>query len=109
MYCTCIPHIYTCVIIKVTHNTIKVISIPSSLPLQAVLAGDPYQLGPVLQSRMAQEHGLGMSLLERLMYRPSYQRDQDKFMDHGAYDPLLVRERGRDRGGERDRGGGEKY
>ncbi|KAM5180413.1 helicase MOV-10 [Mantella aurantiaca] len=34
---------------------------------QLVLAGDPKQLGPVLRSPLAIEHGLGMSLLERLM------------------------------------------
>jgi putative helicase MOV10L1 len=56
-----------------------------------VLAGDPYQLGPVLQSKMALSHGLGVSLLERLMNRHCYQRDEDKFSDHGCYDPLLVR------------------
>lgn len=54
------------------------------------MAGDPYQLGPVLQSKAAGSHGLGVSLLERLMSRPAYQRDTEKFTDHGCYDPLLV-------------------
>lgn len=57
---------------------------------QPVLAGDPYQLGPVLQSRLALSHGLGLSMLERLMNRVAYQRDEEKFVDHGSYDPLLV-------------------
>ncbi|KAM9320258.1 helicase MOV-10 [Gastrophryne carolinensis] len=40
---------------------------------QLVLAGDPKQLGPVLRSPLAIEHGLGMSLLERLMaHNPLY-------------------------------------
>ncbi|KAG8450883.1 hypothetical protein GDO86_003231 [Hymenochirus boettgeri] len=34
---------------------------------QLVLAGDPKQLGPILRSPVAIEHGLGVSLLERLM------------------------------------------
>ena len=57
---------------------------------QPVIAGDPYQLGPVLQSCLARVHGLDVSLLERLMNRPAYQRNEEKFVDHGAYDPLLV-------------------
>eukprot|EP01134_Creolimax_fragrantissima_P001837 CFRG1837T1 len=39
-----------------------------------VLAGDPYQLGPVLHSKDAAEHGLGLSYLERLMKLPQYAR-----------------------------------
>ncbi|KAM8975149.1 helicase MOV-10 [Pelodytes ibericus] len=43
---------------------------------QLVLAGDPKQLGPILRSPLAIEHGLGMSLLERLMtHNPLYQKD----------------------------------
>ncbi|XP_070766761.1 putative helicase mov-10-B.1 [Enoplosus armatus] len=34
---------------------------------QLVLAGDPKQLGPIITSGMAQKHGMGVSLLERLM------------------------------------------
>ncbi|XP_022081525.1 putative helicase MOV-10 isoform X2 [Acanthaster planci] len=34
---------------------------------QVVLAGDPKQLGPILRSPLALEHGLELSLLERLM------------------------------------------
>jgi helicase MOV-10 len=35
-------------------------------PTQAVLAGDPKQLGPVIHSGPAKQAGLGLSLLERL-------------------------------------------
>ncbi|NXX14011.1 SDE3 helicase, partial [Podargus strigoides] len=52
---------------------------------QLVLAGDPQQLGPVLRSPLAIEHGLGTSLLERLMlHNPLYQRSD------GGYDPQFV-------------------
>ncbi|NXC76784.1 SDE3 helicase, partial [Anhinga anhinga] len=52
---------------------------------QLVLAGDPQQLGPVLRSPLAIEHGLGTSLLERLMlHNPLYKRSS------GGYDPQFV-------------------
>jgi len=37
-----------------------------------VLSGDPKQLGPVIQSSIAAEFGLGVSYLERLIARPVY-------------------------------------
>ncbi|KFV61329.1 Putative helicase MOV-10, partial [Dryobates pubescens] len=52
---------------------------------QLVLAGDPQQLGYVLTSPLAIEHGLGTSLLERLMlHNPLYKKS-----DRG-YDPRFV-------------------
>ncbi|XP_053943610.1 helicase MOV-10 [Cuculus canorus] len=52
---------------------------------QLVLAGDPQQLGPVLRSPLAIEHGLGTSLLERLMlHNPLYKKSSD------GYDPQFV-------------------
>ncbi|NXG43608.1 M10L1 helicase, partial [Psilopogon haemacephalus] len=52
---------------------------------QLVLAGDPKQLGPVLTSPLAIEHGLGTSLLERLMlHNPLYKKSS------GGYDPQFV-------------------
>ena len=59
--------------------------------LQLILAGDPFQLGPVLSSRLAGSLGLSLSLLERVMDREAYLRDPRKFEDHGSYDPLMVR------------------
>ncbi|XP_023557497.1 putative helicase MOV-10 isoform X1 [Octodon degus] len=42
---------------------------------QLVLAGDPRQLGPVLRSPLTQKHGLGYSLLERLLtYNTLYKK-----------------------------------
>ncbi|KFO09003.1 Putative helicase MOV-10, partial [Balearica regulorum gibbericeps] len=52
---------------------------------QLVLAGDPQQLGPVLRSPLAIEHGLGTSLLERLMlHNPLYKKSS------GGYNPQFV-------------------
>ncbi|XP_060925046.1 putative helicase mov-10-B.1 [Limanda limanda] len=43
-----------------------------------VLAGDPMQLGPIVQSPLALCHGLGLSLLERLMkYNDLYKKSKD--------------------------------
>jgi helicase MOV-10 len=41
---------------------------------QVVMAGDPWQLGPVVCSSLAAKHGLATSLLERLMALPLYSR-----------------------------------
>ncbi|NWI65240.1 SDE3 helicase, partial [Todus mexicanus] len=52
---------------------------------QLVLAGDPQQLGPILRSPLAIEHGLGTSLLERLMlHNPLYMKSS------GGYNPQFV-------------------
>ena len=56
---------------------------------QIVLAGDPKQLGPVLQHPTASELGLETSYLERLSRNPLYERDPVKFRDFGCYDPVL--------------------
>ncbi|XP_034270184.1 helicase MOV-10 [Pantherophis guttatus] len=47
---------------------------------QLVLAGDPKQLGPILRSPLAVKHGLGLSLLERLMHHNTlYQKTNEKY------------------------------
>ncbi|NXU36060.1 SDE3 helicase, partial [Drymodes brunneopygia] len=52
---------------------------------QLVLAGDPKQLGPILTSPLAIQHGLGTSLLERLMLQnPLYKKSS------GGYDPQFI-------------------
>ncbi|KAG9333767.1 hypothetical protein JZ751_010210 [Albula glossodonta] len=54
---------------------------------QLVLAGDPQQLGPILRSPLAIEHGLGLSLLERLMkHNRLYKKDGET----GLYDNRFV-------------------
>ncbi|XP_023443066.2 RNA helicase Mov10l1 [Dasypus novemcinctus] len=62
----------------------------SDISGQIVLAGDPMQLGPVIKSRLAMAYGLNVSMLERLMSRPVYLRDEEAFGACGAYNPLLV-------------------
>ncbi|XP_065066981.1 putative helicase MOV-10 [Rhopilema esculentum] len=53
---------------------------------QIVLAGDPRQLGPVLRSPIAIEHGLSLSMLERLMASgPIYQKSAE-----GSYDSKFI-------------------
>ncbi|NXL73862.1 SDE3 helicase, partial [Leptocoma aspasia] len=52
---------------------------------QLVLAGDPKQLGPVLTSPLAIQHGLGTSLLERLMlHNPLYKKSSE------GYNPQFI-------------------
>ncbi|XP_021121333.1 putative helicase MOV-10 isoform X3 [Heterocephalus glaber] len=52
---------------------------------QLVLAGDPRQLGPVLRSPLAQKHGLGYSLLERLLtYNTLYKKGPN------GYNPQFI-------------------
>lgn len=54
---------------------------------QLVLAGDPKQLGPIIRSPLAIQHGLGLSLLERLMTKnPLYQKSTDS----GHFDTRFV-------------------
>ncbi|XP_019113691.2 putative helicase mov-10-B.1 [Larimichthys crocea] len=54
---------------------------------QLVVAGDPKQLGPILRSPIGLQHGLGLSLLERLMKdNPLYQKSADS----GHFDTRFV-------------------
>ncbi|XP_015114635.1 probable RNA helicase armi [Diachasma alloeum] len=55
---------------------------------QIILAGDPMQLGPVVNSRFASSFGLGESFLVRLLQQFPYQRDPEGFAR--GYDPRLV-------------------
>ncbi|XP_032077747.1 RNA helicase Mov10l1 [Thamnophis elegans] len=57
---------------------------------QIILSGDPMQLGPIIKSKIATLYGLNISLLERLMHRPLYLRDEDAFGPCGSYNPLLI-------------------
>ncbi|XP_058807139.1 putative helicase MOV-10 [Phymastichus coffea] len=51
---------------------------------QVIIAGDPYQLGPGIQSKLA-ESILGRSMLERLMDCEPYKRNE-----HGQYHPGYI-------------------
>ncbi|XP_062564050.1 putative helicase mov-10-B.1 [Armigeres subalbatus] len=51
------------------------VSSRGKLNASIVLAGDPYQLGPVIRSNLAAKMGLGVSMQERLMNLPVYQKD----------------------------------
>lgn len=56
---------------------------------QAILAGDPMQLGPVIVSELAKPQ-LDKSLLYRLISRFPYLRDIERFPTTGGHDPRLV-------------------
>nr|XP_053653522.1 RNA helicase Mov10l1-like [Cherax quadricarinatus] len=56
---------------------------------QVVLAGDPEQLGPVVQSSLAKRYGLQHSLLQRLCYSVLYQPQEIK-SSAWVYQPCLV-------------------
>lgn len=56
-----------------------------------VLAGDPKQLGPIIKSPKAEALGLGMSLLERLMNLPIYQKNQDTHKYNSIVITKLIR------------------
>ncbi|KAL7306479.1 hypothetical protein TKK_0001178 [Trichogramma kaykai] len=68
------------------------IMIPLSLvhaeSTQVILAGDPKQLGPVNQSRLASYFGLSESFLVRLLQQFPYKRDEQGF--EFGYDPRLI-------------------
>ena len=51
-----------------------------------VLVGDPFQLGPVLQSKIAQRSGLGRAMMSRLFEMVPYHRNPRHLKDCGGYD-----------------------
>ncbi|VEN36259.1 unnamed protein product [Callosobruchus maculatus] len=57
---------------------------------QAILAGDPMQLGPVILSKISNQFGLAESYLERLINRFPYTKDVQSFPDTCGYDPRLA-------------------
>ncbi|XP_056456855.1 putative helicase mov-10-B.1 isoform X2 [Gadus chalcogrammus] len=67
---------------------------------QVVLAGDPKQLGPIVKSPLAKKHGLGVSMLERLMELNVYKKTEetgynDRFItkllrNYRSHDSLLT-------------------
>nr|CAI5839936.1 unnamed protein product [Callosobruchus analis] len=57
---------------------------------QAILAGDPMQLGPVILSKISSQFGLAESYLERIINRFPYVKDIESFPDTCGYDPRLA-------------------
>jgi len=55
-----------------------------------VLAGDPHQLGPICVSRLADEKGLGLSMLERLCKRSVYQRNKLSAQNKMDYNEMYI-------------------
>ncbi|XP_026223832.1 putative helicase mov-10-B.2 [Anabas testudineus] len=58
---------------------------------QVVLAGDLKQLGPVITFRMAEKHGLGVSLLERLMKHNNLYKAHDIYRYNTRFVTKLLR------------------
>nr|XP_022908608.1 putative helicase mov-10-B.1 [Onthophagus taurus] len=61
------------------------IAISMVLTAKIIIAGDPQQLGPVCQSKVAERKGLSLSILERLMNMDLYQSDNE-----GKYDERFI-------------------
>lgn len=57
---------------------------------QIVLVGDPFQLGPVILSKLAKECGLSISLLSRIYNMSPYTRDTSANAEFGFYDPRCI-------------------
>lgn len=57
---------------------------------QLVLAGDPRQLGPVIHSGLAREHGLQTSMMERLMGCAPYAKDQQAHAETLGFEPAVL-------------------
>ena len=55
-----------------------------------VLVGDPFQLGPVLQSKTAQRSGLGRAMMSRIFEMNPYKRDPSRLKEHGGYDSKCI-------------------
>ncbi|KAF4522570.1 hypothetical protein B566_EDAN012861 [Ephemera danica] len=59
-------------------------------PYQTILAGDPMQLGPVVQGRASELGGFGVSFLGRLLGQGPYRRDVSSFPSTQGYNPHLI-------------------
>lgn len=55
-----------------------------------ILSGDTEQLGPVIVSELANNLGLGESLLARLFTYFPYVRDEERHPETNGFDPRLV-------------------
>ncbi|XP_030386246.1 probable RNA helicase armi [Scaptodrosophila lebanonensis] len=57
---------------------------------QVVLAGDPHQLQAIVINRYAAERGFQVSFLERLLERPPYRKDLQRYPNTSGYNPILL-------------------
>lgn len=55
-----------------------------------VLAGDPKQLGPVVRAGVAANHGLTVTLMDRLLAMDPYLRHEFDYQEFGFYDPKCI-------------------
>ncbi|KAI3357707.1 hypothetical protein L3Q82_016115 [Scortum barcoo] len=58
---------------------------------QVVLAGDPKQLGPIITSQKAEKHGMGVSLLERLMSEVNIYQSHENYGFNNRFVTKLLR------------------
>ncbi|XP_058836477.1 putative helicase mov-10-B.1 [Topomyia yanbarensis] len=58
----------------------------STIKASVVLAGDPKQLGPVIQYDLLNQTTHGVSMMERMMNLEMYERS----LDTGKYDPIFI-------------------
>ncbi|KAJ1532193.1 hypothetical protein ONE63_000814 [Megalurothrips usitatus] len=65
---------------------LAITSYPKQFCCQVVMAGDPKQLGPIIQSPVAAEFGFNQSMLERLMSLPLYSKKPST----NRYDPNVL-------------------
>uniref|UniRef100_A0A8C2A8Z6 RNA helicase n=1 Tax=Cyprinus carpio TaxID=7962 RepID=A0A8C2A8Z6_CYPCA len=73
-----------------SETIISVAGVLVSYTGQLVLAGDPKQLGPILRSPLAINHGLDVSLLERLMTQNDLYKKDDMEFDKRYVTKLLL-------------------
>ncbi|XP_022226546.2 probable RNA helicase armi [Drosophila obscura] len=57
---------------------------------QVILAGDPYQLPPIIMSKFGRTCGFELSLLERLLSTPPYVKDMVGYPDSSGFNPLVL-------------------
>ncbi|ALC42987.1 armi, partial [Drosophila busckii] len=72
-----------------SETIIPIILLPQ-LRHQVILAGDPYQLQPIIINKHAAKLGFGVSLLERLLDRAPYRKDMQRFPTTAGHNPSVL-------------------